>query len=64
MPLFNKELSDTEQAILKSATEIFAAGIAAGQVNDDNNGNWLNASVDAAVGLARRVETVVRGDGD
>jgi hypothetical protein len=58
------ELEGSEAAIIAAASRIFAAGVAAGQVNKGNEALKMDDAVAQAVALARRVEDLVQVDGE
>jgi len=56
------KLEPSEIAILQSASQIFAAYVAAGSVSDESEQKFLNKSVDLSIKLSRKIENLIQSD--
>lgn len=57
-------LQPTEAGILTSAATIFAAKVSSGRVDESNEDQALEESVNQAIKLAKRVERLIKTDGE
>ena len=57
-------LQPTEVGILTSASTIFAAKVSSGRVDASNEDQVVEESVDQAIKLAKRVERLVKTQGE
>ena len=57
-------LQPTEVGILTSASTIFAAKVSSGRVDASNEDEAVEESVDQAIKLAKRVERLVKTQGE
>jgi hypothetical protein len=57
-------LQPTEIGILTSASTIFAAKVSSGRVDADNEDQAVEECVDQAIKLAKRVESLVKTQGE
>ena len=55
-------LQPSEKAIFQSAANIYAAYVASNQVNKDNQAKIMKKSINAAIAIAKNVETIIQSD--
>lgn len=58
------KLEPSEQAVFHSASRLFAAYIASGQLNDTNEGELMKLAVTRSIQLALLTERSVQSDGE
>ena len=57
-------LQHSEGVIVQSASQIYAAYVASGHVNEDNNTHWMRQSIREAIAIAKGVDDAVTSDGE
>ncbi len=55
-------LQPTEKVIAAAAARIYAAYIIAGRVNNDNQQEWIDRSIEEAITIARKTDATIQSD--
>ena len=57
-------LRQSERAVTKAAAQVYSAYIAAGQVPEGSEDEWIKRSVDAAIRIAQLCDESITSDGE